>query len=110
MAFVPTPTPMRLLFPATLVGQPKKMSGIGATFWATIVLDTRASAHTPETFEQAVSAAASIIVSCAHRRYLLRLVTTSGGDTGSGEGAAHIERILEELATVEPDPGGDIEL
>jgi uncharacterized protein (DUF58 family) len=76
---------------------------------ATIVLDTRAGAHTSETFEQAVSAAASIIVACARRRYLLRLVTTSGGDTGSGEGAAHIERILEELATVEPDPAGDIE-
>lgn len=76
---------------------------------ATIMLDTRSAAHTTETFEQAVSAAASIIVACARRRYLLRLVTTSGADTGSGEGAAHVERILEELATVELQTAGDLE-
>lgn len=75
---------------------------------ATILLDTRADAHTPETFERAVSAAASIVVACSRRRFLLRLVTTGGEDTGSGAGTAHVEQILELLATVSTDRSGHL--
>jgi uncharacterized protein (DUF58 family) len=75
---------------------------------ATILLDTRAGAHTPETFEAAVSAAASIVVACSKRRFLVRLLTTSGADTGSGAGAAHVENILEQLATVHTDDLGQL--
>jgi uncharacterized protein (DUF58 family) len=75
----------------------------------TIVLDSRAAAHTPDSFEEAVSAAASIVVACGKRRYLLRLVTTSGDDTGTGAGAAHVERMLEVLATVTLDRDGNLE-
>ena len=75
---------------------------------ATILLDTRADAHTPDTFEAAVSAAASIVVACNKRRFLVRLLTTAGADTGSGAGAAHVENILEELATVSTDRTGHL--
>ena len=75
---------------------------------ATILLDTRADAHTPETFERAVSAAASIIVACNRRRFLVRLLTTGGDDTGSGAGTAHVENILEHLATVHTDRTGHL--
>ena len=75
---------------------------------ATILLDTRADAHTAETFERAVSAAASIIVACSKRRFILRLLTTGGDDSGSGAGAAHVEQILERLATIQTDRSGHL--
>ncbi|HUF33388.1 MAG TPA: DUF58 domain-containing protein [Acidimicrobiales bacterium] len=67
---------------------------------ATILLDTRRQMHSPETFERAVSAAASITVACASRKFLIRLVTTAGDDTGFGAGSAHVESIMERLAMV----------
>jgi uncharacterized protein (DUF58 family) len=75
---------------------------------ATILLDTRAEAHTPATFEEAVSAAASIVVACSKRRFLVRLLTTAGEDSGSGAGAAHVENILEQLAIVGTDRTGHL--
>jgi uncharacterized protein (DUF58 family) len=75
---------------------------------ATVLLDTRAEAHTPATFELAVSAAASIVMACNRRRFLLRLVTTAGEDTGSGADHAHVEQILERLATVALAPDGSL--
>jgi uncharacterized protein (DUF58 family) len=75
---------------------------------ATILLDTRADAHTRATFEAAVSAAASIVVACSKRRFLLRLLTTGGADSGTGAGSAHVENILEQLATVHTDDVGQL--
>jgi uncharacterized protein (DUF58 family) len=75
---------------------------------ATIVLDTRADAHTTDTFERAVSAAASVAVACNGRRFLVRLVTTGGIDTGFGTGTAHLDRLLELLATVQTDDDGSL--
>ena len=75
---------------------------------ATVLLDTRADAHTPETFEKAVSAAASVVVACSRRRFLIRLLTTAGGDSGMGAGAAHVEGMLEVLATVELEAEGSL--
>lgn len=75
---------------------------------ATILLDSRTEAHTPATFERAVSAAASIVVACARRRFLIRLLTTGGDDTGSGAGNAHVEGILERLAMVQTDRRGHL--
>jgi uncharacterized protein (DUF58 family) len=70
---------------------------------ATVLLDNRRHAHTADSFEWAVSAAASIVVACNHRRFLLRLLTTSGHDSGIGSGQAHVELILEQLAVVALD-------
>lgn len=75
---------------------------------ATILLDTRTDAHTTETFERAVSAAASIVVACSKRRFLLRVITTGGDDTGSGAGTSHVENILERLAIVHTDRSGHL--
>jgi uncharacterized protein (DUF58 family) len=68
---------------------------------ATVVLDSRQGSHSDESFERAVSAAASVMLACARRHFLLRLVTTVGDDTGFGAGGAHVENILERLATIE---------
>lgn len=68
---------------------------------ATVVLDTRRWAHTEDTFERAVSAAASVLLACSHKGHLVRLVTTEGLDTGMGEGGSHVAVIMEQLAMVE---------
>jgi uncharacterized protein (DUF58 family) len=68
---------------------------------ATVLLDVDRASHTPASFERAVSAAASVVMACQHRRFLVRLVTTAGEDTGFANGNAHIEAIMEQLATVQ---------
>ena len=68
----------------------------------TVVLDTRSSTHTVDTFEAAVSAAASVIAAAWKRRDIIRLVTTAGWDSGIAAGANHAERLLDELARVNP--------
>ena len=52
----------------------------------TVVLDTRGHTHTDDTFEAAVSAAASVIAASWKRRDLVRLVTTAGWDSGIDAG------------------------
>jgi uncharacterized protein (DUF58 family) len=75
---------------------------------ATIVLDTRAAAHTDDTFEWAVSAAASIVAACSRRRFLLRLLTTGGHDSGVGSGPKHLDHLLEQLAIARVDDHGSM--
>ena len=53
----------------------------------TVLLDVRATAHVNESFELAVSAAASILNACSDRGDQVRLITTAGSDSGF-EGAA----------------------
>lgn len=72
---------------------------------ATVVLDDRARAHTGDTFEDALSAAASILTACWQHGAVVRLVT-SGGDTGFGTGTGHLETALAQLAVLEPAPEG----
>jgi hypothetical protein len=66
----------------------------------TVVLDTRGHTHTGDSFEDAVSAAASVIAAAWRRRDLVRLVTTAGWDSGVDAGHGHAERLLDELARV----------
>lgn len=68
---------------------------------ATVILDGRRGSHSDESFERAVSAAASVILACARRHYLVRLVTTTGADSHFGAGGAHVENLLELLSTIE---------
>lgn len=68
---------------------------------ATVVLDARIGAFRGETFERAVSAAASIVLACSRDGFLVRLVTTAGHDSGFGTGGDHVDAILEHLAVVE---------
>jgi len=67
----------------------------------TVVLDTRRRAHTPESLELAVSAAASILSASWRRRSLVRLATSDGFDSGWAAGAAHTEAVMEHLAALQ---------
>jgi uncharacterized protein (DUF58 family) len=72
-----------------------------------IFLDARRSVHDSASFEQAVSAAASILAGSADAGALVRLVTTAGLDSGFDSGPEHLEAGLAALATVGPSgPGG----
>ena len=75
---------------------------------ATVLLDTRRGAYGGLAFEHAVSAAASILVAASGRRFLIRLVTASGLDTGFGAGGAHVEAALEHLAVARTVGKGDL--
>lgn len=66
----------------------------------TILLDVRASVHTDESLEAAVSAAASVHDAARRTQSLIRIVDTGGTDSGFAAGAAHDDAILEHLATV----------
>jgi uncharacterized protein (DUF58 family) len=67
----------------------------------TVVLDVRRSAHSPDSLEVAVSAAASIVSANSGRHDLVRLVSTDGTDSGLATGRAHLEGMLEHLAVVQ---------
>jgi uncharacterized protein (DUF58 family) len=73
---------------------------------ATLLVDVRATTNTADSLELLVSAAASIVNACGRRQDLLRLVNTDGTDSGFAAGHAHIDSIMEHLASVEasPDP------
>jgi uncharacterized protein (DUF58 family) len=68
---------------------------------ATVLIDNRRPLHTSESFELAVSAAASIVTACWERSSLVRLVSTGGLDSGFAAGHQHMESIMEKLATIE---------
>ena len=74
----------------------------------TILLDTRTTAFDFDSFEAAVSAAASVASACIKRGDVVRLVTTDQADTGYGSGAPHLHGILRELATTATTPLGDL--
>jgi uncharacterized protein (DUF58 family) len=67
----------------------------------TVLLDVRRRAHSGESLELAVSAAASILAACWQRGSLVRLVTTDAADSGYGMRHAHVEAIMEKLASVQ---------
>jgi uncharacterized protein (DUF58 family) len=66
----------------------------------TVLLDVRRVAHDPDSLEDAVSAAASVLAVAGARRDLVRLVTTDGADSGYGSGTTHLHALLEHLAVV----------
>lgn len=72
----------------------------------TVLLDTRATAHSDDSFERAVSAAASVVATSSRQRDLVRLVTTGGRDSGFATGRAHLESVLEYLASIEATSRG----
>jgi uncharacterized protein (DUF58 family) len=75
---------------------------------ATVVLDVRRGVHNAASLELAVSAAASIISAALRQRSLIRLLATDGVDSGFGAGSAHVEAVLEHLATVEAHRHGEL--
>jgi uncharacterized protein (DUF58 family) len=70
---------------------------------STILLETADDSHSPDSFEAAVSAAASIATACSGAGHLVRLVTTGGYDSGAIAARAHLDDVLEHLALVDTD-------
>ena len=84
---------------------------------ATVLVDTRASAHRGDSFERALEVAASVAAALVDDGRRLRFVTTGGFDVeldgvpaaGGGPGGRAGGRwntVLEHLALASPDPGG----
>jgi uncharacterized protein (DUF58 family) len=71
----------------------------------TVAVDLRSAVHDPETLEAALSAAASVVMAGIRARIHVRVVTTTGLDTGFGSTAAHGAAILDVLAAAEARPG-----
>ncbi|MBI2168972.1 MAG: DUF58 domain-containing protein [Actinobacteria bacterium] len=69
---------------------------------ATLLLDDRSGGSAPAAFERMVEAAASVATALHQRRSILRLLTSSGLDTGFGTGHEHFETIMERLAVADP--------
>jgi uncharacterized protein (DUF58 family) len=66
----------------------------------TVLLDVRRAVHTPESFEEAVSAAASILTGSHRSGAVTRLATTAGLDSGFDASSSHWEAALAALAGV----------
>jgi uncharacterized protein (DUF58 family) len=73
-----------------------------------VLVDSRRDSHRDDSFERAASAAASVATAAFGHRHLLRLVGTDGTDTGLGTGLAHVDGVLEYLATVELRNSGSL--
>ncbi len=74
----------------------------------TVVLDTRPSALTAKSFEDAVEVAASLLSASALAGQYCRLITSTGTDTPARTGAAAARALLEELCLAAqdgPEPG-----
>jgi uncharacterized protein (DUF58 family) len=68
---------------------------------ASVLVDVRATTNTDASLELVISAAASIVTASAKRQDLVRLISTDGSDSGFAAGHAHIESIMEHLASIE---------
>lgn len=66
-----------------------------------VLVDVRATTNTDASLELVISAAASVVTASAKRQDLVRLITTDGADSGFAAGHAHIESIMEHLASIE---------
>lgn len=75
-----------------------------------VALDLRRSASDDITFERVVSAAASVLRTHLRRGDHVRLVTTTGVDSGYGVGASHLDGVLEFLAVAERASTGSLRM
>ena len=75
----------------------------------TVLLDNRTGSHDAETFETAVTVAASVLSASARRQDLVRLVTTDGGDSGFSSGGSHLDALLHFLAVIHPVGRGSLQ-
>jgi uncharacterized protein (DUF58 family) len=74
----------------------------------TVLLDAREDRIDGPAFEQAVSAAASLLQAVAERGDRARLLITDGTDTGLVDARTDRETLLERLAVVDRHPGGEL--
>jgi uncharacterized protein (DUF58 family) len=71
----------------------------------TIAVDLRAAVHDAVTLEATLSAAASVAMAGIRNRIHVRVVSTSGIDSGFGASAPHGAAILDMLAAASASPG-----
>src|SRR5262249_34739778 len=69
---------------------------------ATVLVDMRRQLHSHDSFEIALSAAASIAQAGSRAGALIRLVTTPGFDSDFGTGHPHLPAIYQHPAPAEP--------
>jgi uncharacterized protein (DUF58 family) len=74
----------------------------------TVALDLRAAIHDSSTLEAALSAAASVVMAGIRNRIHVRLLTTSGADSGFGATAGHGAAVLDILAEAQAQPGSTL--
>jgi uncharacterized protein (DUF58 family) len=72
---------------------------------ATVLVDLRRQVHTGDSFEIAVSAAASIANASYRGGAMVRLASTAGFDSDFGLGQAHLDIVFEHLAAAVPHSG-----
>ena len=82
---------------------------------ATVVLDTRPDAFPPgpagaAAFEDAVDAAASVVVACSRHASSVRLLSTAGLRMTGRRRREDVEALLDELAAVRPDPAATLDV
>ncbi|MFP5321995.1 MAG: DUF58 domain-containing protein [Acidimicrobiia bacterium] len=75
-----------------------------------VVLDLRRSTSDAESLERVISAAASILRAHLRRGDHVRLVTTTGVDSGYGVGSSHLDGLLEYLAVAERTSTGSLQM
>lgn len=75
-----------------------------------VVLDLRRQASDEVTLERAISAAASVLRTHLRRGDHVRLVTTTGVDSGYGLGASHLDGLLEYLAVAGRTSSGSLRM
>lgn len=75
-----------------------------------VVLDLRRQSTDDLTLERAVSAAASVLRTHLRRGDHVRLVTTTGVDSGYGMGASHLDGLLEYLAVASRTSSGSLRM
>jgi uncharacterized protein (DUF58 family) len=80
----------------------------------TIVLDTQTGSYEGDAFEDAVEAAASLVVASTSRRFPVRLLTGSGllasglGRGGRSGGSSSAASLLEHLTPLQPSDSGSL--
>jgi len=72
----------------------------------TIVVDSRRRAYEGDAFEDAVDAAASLVVASTSRRFPVRLLTTGGLVAGGRRGQTQARPLLDELTVLAPSGSG----
>lgn len=75
-----------------------------------VVLDLRRQASDEVTLERAISAVASVLRTHLRRGDHVRLVTTTGVDSGYGLGASHLDGLLEYLAVAGRSASGSLRM
>ena len=75
-----------------------------------VVLDLRRQASDDVTLERAISAAASVLRTHLRRGDHVRLLTTTGVDSGYGVGASHLDGLLEYLAVAARSSSGSLRM